>query len=234
MRMDLKDKVIVVTGAAKGLGRALAEEAKKEGARVVLCDISPETDAVARSLGAVGVAADVRDEVQVRGVAEAAVSQFGRIDVWINNAGLWTPYTPSDEIGVERVRDLMDVNFFGVFNGCRAAIRQMKEQGSGIIVNVLSIRAKEPRAKTAAYSASKFAADGFSKVIRDELRPVGIAVVTVYPGGMRTAAFGETRPANYAELMDPAEVAGEILNNLKQEKPLEELVMKRTDTVHAS
>lgn len=224
---ELKSKVAVITGAGRGLGRALAYVLNKEGARLALGDITEEVKEIADEIGAVAVISDVANESDVSALAEIAVQNFGQIDIWINNAGIWLPHAPLEEVPIYKVRKMMEVNFLGTFFGCREAILKMKLRGEGIILNIISIRAKDPRANETAYTASKFAADGLTKALREELRPFNIKVIGVYPGGMRTELFKEKMPENYSEYMDPLAVAEKIVANLKSQTPEEELIIKR-------
>ena len=229
--MNLRDKVIVITGAGKGLGRALVEICVKEDAKVMAADIAAQLSgrAIARpdSNEVFAVQADVSDEDQVKNLAQTAVQKFGRIDIWVNNAGIWIPHGPVEETSAERARKLINVNFLGTLFGCQEALKQMKRQGEGTIVNVISIRAKDPRAGEVAYTASKFAADGLTKALREELRSANIAVLGVYPGGMQTNLFEEKMPENYKEYMPPEDVAQKIIENLKNDSPQDELIIKR-------
>ncbi len=225
--MELKDKAVVITGATKGLGKALAEALSVEGAKLVVSGIGPELNEVASSLHILGVKADVTDEAQIQALAQKAVEALGGIDIWINNAGVWLPHGTVEEVPTEKARKLMDVNFWGTFFGCREALKIMKNKGGGTILNIVSARAVDPRAGEAVYGATKFAANGLSEYLRLELAPYGIQVIAVHPGGMRTELFREKMPENYAEYMDPAEVARKIVGNLKQDKPLTEQVIRR-------
>lgn len=225
--MQLKDKVVVITGATKGLGKALTGEFASESAKLVISGIGPELNEIASSINAVAIRTDVTDETQVRNLAESAVSALGRIDIWINNAGVWLPHGPVEEVSADKARKVMDVNFWGTLFGCREALKIMKRQGGGTIINILSVRAVDPRAGEAIYGASKFAANGLSAALRLELEPQGIQVVSVYPGGMRTDLFREKMPENYAEFMDPAEVARKIVDNLKLDRSLPEQIIRR-------
>ena len=128
---------------------------------------------------------------------------------------------------VERVRKVMDVNFFGTIHGSKAALMRMRKQGEGTIINILSTSALEGRANSSGYCASKYAADGFTKSLRKEVQGSEIKVFSIYPGGMRTNLFDESRPENYDEYMNPSDVAEKIVRNLKAENPEEEFVVRR-------
>ena len=167
------------------------------------------------------------DEKQIAALADFAVKKFGKIDLWVNNAGIWIPHAPIEELQSKRAHEMMEVNLFGTIYGSQAAIMRMYKQGHGSIVNIVSIRALEARAGSAGYGASKCAAAGFTKSLRLEAAPKGVAVFAVHSGRIRTNLFHEKQPENFNELMDPDAVAGKIVDNLKQEHPEEELVIKK-------
>ncbi len=192
--MELYDKVIVITGSTSGLGKALAQQLVHEGAKIVINGRKKEeVDRVAQELGATPFAADVTDERQVRAIAVYTEECFGRIDVWINNAGIWTPHAPFEEQESLRIRAMIEVNFFGTFYGARAAFIQMKKQHTGTIMNILSTSALQGRARSAGYCASKYAADGLTKSLRLAAESEGINVLAVYPDGMKTPIFHEAK-----------------------------------------
>lgn len=226
--MTIKDKVIVITGASSGLGKSLAEALALKKARLVLSSHkSDELNATAAVARALPVVADVRNDEQVKNLAAQTVMEFDRIDVWVNNAGIWTPHSPVLEQDIERLHEMMEVNFFGLVYGSRAALAQMRKQGGGTIVQVISIRALDPRPDESGYVASKFAADGFTKCLRLETKNENISVLAVYPAGMQTNLFAEKVPDNYADYMKPETVAALIVENLEKDAPEEELVIRR-------
>lgn len=224
--MNLKGKVIVITGGSKGLGKALAFCFLKDGSRVVVCSKNEEE---LKSLGneITGIKADVTKENEIRALAEKVIIDFGRIDVWINNAGIWLPHRPIEETDWKRAHDLMEVNLFGTVYGSKIALAQMHKQGFGSIINIISTSGLDGKANETAYCASKFAASGFTKSLAKEVDGKKIKVVGVYPGGMQTNLFDESKPKNYDEFMDPNFVTEKIINNLKLEKPEKEIIIKR-------
>lgn len=226
--MELKEKVVVITGASRGLGRALARAFAAEGAHLVLANRNAnELNDVARETGGIAVVTDVSEEAQVRELAKTAIEKYGRIDAWINNAGIWMPHTPIEKMDWRRVHELFEVNVFGLMYGSKEALVQMKKQKSGTIVNIISVRGIDPKPNEAGYTASKFAATGFTKTLRMEAEPHGIRVFGIYPGGMKTHLFDEAPRENYHEFMDPADVAAKIVAHIKDDDADPDLILKR-------
>jgi NAD(P)-dependent dehydrogenase (short-subunit alcohol dehydrogenase family) len=220
--MEIQNAVCVVTGAARGLGAELARALAERGARLVLSDIdSPDLQDLARELGGTAVHCNVTDREQVIALGRAAIDTHGQIDAWINNAGIWTPYTPVDSVDFGRAHLLMEVNYFGLAYGVIEAINHMKPRGKGVILNTLSVRALKGKALGAVYSASKFAAEGFTQSVRDELKDTGISVIGAYPYRMKTALFGDNKHDDYDQSMDSKDVAKIMIDNLAEENPAE-------------
>lgn len=227
--MELKDKVIVITGASRGLGKAMAEAFAAAGAKLALSARSKgELEKVAGELGTLPVVADVTAEGQVKNLAEAAIEKYGRIDIWINNAGIWFPRRPIEETDWQgEVRQMLEVNLFGLVYGSIAAESQMKKQQHGVILNILSSSALDGRVGSSGYVSSKFAASGFTKTLRKETADFNIKVIGVYPGGIKTSLFEGRRPDDYDQYMQPEYVVEIILKNLKLENPEDEVIIKR-------
>jgi len=226
--MDLTEKVVVITGATRGLGKILAKQFTKEHCKVVVsARTEDELMALAGKIHAEYFVADVIDERQVMDLGDFTVNKFGKIDVWINNAGIRIPHCPIEETDSKRFHEMMEVNLFGTFYGSKTALIHMKSQKSGVIINILSTSALEGRFNSAAYCASKYAAVGFGKSLRLEAEPHDISVIQIYPGGMKTNFFDEQKPKDYDEFMDAEYVAEKMIENLKKDKPKIELVVKR-------
>ena len=135
--MDLKNKIVVITGASSGLGRELARVFSKEGSKLVLGSrTQEELEVVAKEVGAISVVVDVKNEDQVKTLAKTALDKFGRIDVWVNNAGIRIPLATLEEMDMKRAHEMMEVNLFGTMYGAKAALGQMRKQKSGTIVNL--------------------------------------------------------------------------------------------------
>jgi len=189
--MKLKGKVAIVTGAAQGIGRGIALALAKEGAKVVVSDISDKiADAVREieSLGseALAVRANVADSRETREMAKAAVKKFGRIDILVNNAGIY-PFKLLVEMKEEEWDKVIGINLKGVFNCTKAVLPKMIEQKSGNIVNIASIAgAVIGYANLVHYSASKGGVLGFTKAAAVELAQYKIRVNAIAPGAVET------------------------------------------------
>jgi short-subunit dehydrogenase len=194
----LHGKTVLITGASRGLGLAMAEEFGKAGARLVLVARDAEELERARWLllrwRAVDVPEDVllvpvdlRDPESGAQAIEQTTSRFGAVDVLVNNAGVIT-VGPVENQTVEDFRDVMDSNFFSGLHCTLAVLPQMLARGRGSIVNITSIGGKIAVPHLLPYSASKFAAVGFSEGLNAELRSRGVRVTTVCPGLMRTGS----------------------------------------------
>lgn len=224
----MKDKVVVITGASRGLGKALAELFSREGCRVVVSATTKELlDKLAKRINGYAIQADVRDESQLFRLADQTFKRFGRIDIWVNNAGVRIPHSKLEEIDWARAHNMMEINYFGTAYGTKAALKYMKNQKSGVIVNILSTSALQGRAMSSAYAASKYAAKGFTDAMRSEVRDDGIIMIGVCPGGMKTDFFNEQIPEDYDKYMNASTVAEKIIDNIKRDKPEEEQIIRR-------
>jgi NAD(P)-dependent dehydrogenase (short-subunit alcohol dehydrogenase family) len=179
----LDGKVAVVTGAAQGIGNAIARGLAAEGARVVIADLQ-RADEAAGALDCVGLACDVSDEAQVERMVEDVVERFGRLDILVNNAGLYAslPMRPFTEIPVDEWRRVMDVNVLSMFLTCRAAVPRMREQGGGRIVNISSGTSFRGVPFVLHYVTSKGAIVSFTRALAKELGSDGVLVNCVAPG----------------------------------------------------
>jgi len=160
-------------------------------------------------------------------LADFAVKKFGKLDIWINNAGIWLPHKPIEETDWKRAYDLIEVNLFGTVYGSKNALFQMRKQGFGSIVNIISTSGLDGKINETAYCSSKFAVRGFTESLIKEVDGKKIKVIGVYPGGMQTNLFDEKKPKNYKDFMDPNFVAQKIVQNLKLTNPKDKLVIKR-------
>ena len=193
--MDLKNKVVVITGASSGIGESLAFEFVRRGAHVVLAARNTERinahEAKINAAGgrALAVTTDVTRRFQVETLANRAVSHFGRIDVWVNNAGISPAKGPLLENTEEDIRATLETNLMGGIYGVWAAAPHMEKNGGGQIIFVSSIIGKRGIPFSAAYCASKFAVQGLTESIRLELAKKKIRILTACPSGVDTAFY---------------------------------------------
>ncbi len=197
---DIKEKVVVITGASSGFGKGVARKLSAEGAHVVLAARRTELlDDLVRETGGLGLAVttDVSKEQDVEQLARAAVSKFGRIDVWINNAGVGALGRFEDIPLKDHVR-LVETNLIGVIQGSHFAMRQFRNQGSGTLINIGSIAGKIGTPYYASYSATKFGVVGLGSALQQELRRNRVDTIhvsTVIPMAVDTPFFEHA--ANY-------------------------------------
>jgi len=170
---------------------------------------------------------DVRNSKEVEGFADYVVSKHGKIDFWINNAGIQIAPSLAEDVKIDKLHNLFEINFFGAFYGCQAAIRQMKKQGSGVIINVNSTAGLEGKPNISAYSSSKFALKGLTQSIRKELEGSEIKMLGIHPGGMQTEIYKEKYPDDFSEYMTVDYATEKVMANLKQDAPELDLVIKR-------
>jgi len=226
--MNLKNKVVVITGSTKGLGKALALGFLSEEAKVVInARDKEELQKTSKEIGTIGCVGDVTREADMQKLTAFVVKKFGRVDIWINNTGASMPHSSIEKIDSVQAHRVMEVNFFGTFFGSRSVMKYMKKQKKGTIVNIISSRAIVPSVISAVYSSSKWAVRGFTELLRTDLKPENISVIAIYPGGMKTNFFGKIKPKGYENYMEPSYVAQKIIQNLKLKKPKNELIVKK-------
>lgn len=195
---SFENKVIVITGGSRGLGLAMAEEFGRRGARLVLSARDRDqleraakqllrTGAIRDKRHVLTVAADLGREENAANLIRQATEHFGRVDVLVNNAGIIT-VGPVENQTVEDFHKVMDTNFFSHLHCTMAVLPQMIERRQGSIANITSIGGKVAAPHMLPYTASKFAAVGFSEGLAVEMRSKGIRVTTVVPGLMRTGS----------------------------------------------
>ena len=215
----LTSKVAVVTGATKGIGKAVAETLAREGASVALCGRSQgEVDAVSKELTAStgsqvsGIAADVRQPDTVATFFKFVDDTFGGLDILVNNAGIGI-FAPVAELDFEDWKATLDTNLSGVFYCCKEGIPRLIKRGGGSIVNISSLAGKNPFPGGAAYNASKFGLNGFSEAMMLDHRRDKIRVTYVMPGSVDTDFSSRSERANWK--MDPQDVADVVLSVIR-------------------
>jgi NAD(P)-dependent dehydrogenase (short-subunit alcohol dehydrogenase family) len=188
----LDNKVAVITGGTRGLGFAMAHAYAREGARVIIG--SRTTAAVDQALEILrseghnveGLACDVSDSQDVKALAELATRRFGRLDIWVNNAGIGGPYGPTIDLTRPDFEAVIKTNILGTYYGSLSAMRHFISQGSGKLINIIGAGAKRPIPYQNAYASSKTWIRNFSLALSKEVYRSGIEVIIFQPGLMDT------------------------------------------------
>ena len=186
--IDLSGKNALVTGAAKGIGRAIAERLAAAGANVTLADLDPTGEATAREIGGSFVVCDITNADQLAAAVTAA-SRGGNLDILVNNAGIYPTTGPIDNVTDAFVSKMLEVNVRAQYSAAREAARAMKNGGA--IVNLASIAGIRGGANITAYSASKGAVIALTRAFANELGPRGIRVNAIAPGIIDTPGVQE-------------------------------------------
>ncbi len=189
------DKTVLITGAASGIGRALAAAMIRRGALVYLTDINPGVMKTARELGDrfPGTVLDVTDYRAVEAIIKKIVEKHGRLDCLVNNAGIGFGCDAS-HLTIDHYNRYIDINIRGVANGVAAAYPLMVKQGAGTIVNISSVGGLIPSPVVSAYGMTKHAVTGLSLSLREEAKHKGVNVITVCPGSVNTPVFDSSCP----------------------------------------
>ncbi|NMB47073.1 MAG: SDR family oxidoreductase [Firmicutes bacterium] len=204
---DLMGKVAVVTGGAQGLGLAMGQALANAGANLVIMDINLEKSKVEAKkikteygVQTLALRADVRNQKEVEGVVAEVAKRFGKLDIFVNNAGI-CKNIKAEEMSLEDWQEVIDINLTGVFIGCQAAGKQMLKQGSGSIINIASmsgsiVNVPQPQCS---YNASKAGVMHLTKSLASEWAEHNIRVNSISPGYMKTAMTVETLKTDMAK-----------------------------------
>ena len=208
--IDFKQRGVVITGAASGIGEALAQALAAQGARLLLADVdAPRLEAVAKTLQAKGAScewqiADVASRAALQALADRAQALWGGADVLINNAGVGLVAPVASLIEAD-ARWLMDINFWGVANGCQVFLPQLKARPQALIVNVSSVFAMISMPTQSIYNAAKAAVRAYSDALREELSDTPVRLLCVHPGGIQTRIVEQARLGDISAVADSPE-----------------------------
>ncbi len=222
--MNLNGKVAIVTGSTKGIGRTIAESLVREGMNVCVSARSEEeVERAVSDLGdagegrVTGVMCNVRDYDEVKALFEHTVAEFGGVDVLVNNAGIGL-FKSVEETTPEDFRAVLETNLNSVFYCCHEAIPLLRTRGGGYIINISSLAGANPHPRMAAYNASKFALNGFSEALMQEVRHDRIKVSYIMPGSVNTYFGGDVPSEEQSWQLQPADVARVVLDLLRHDE----------------
>ena len=226
--MILKDKIIIITGASQGFGKALAKALKQENAQVVISSHDKENlEKTANELSVDYFLADVTSFDNVKELGEYTVEKYGKMDFWINNAGIQIAPSFVEDVDIKKLHNLFEINFFGYFYGCQIALSQMKKQKGGVVININSTAGLDGKPEISAYSSSKFAIKGLTESIRKEIKDLDIKILGIFPGGMQTDIYREKYPDDIKDYMEVDAVVEKVIANLKSENLEIDFIIKR-------
>jgi short-subunit dehydrogenase len=222
--MNPQNKVVIITGASEGIGKALAEALSARGAKLVLAARSEgKLTALSKTLpGSVAVAADMHQEADIRRVVDTALEKFGRIDLLVNNAGRGL-YGPLETVDLDAYREIVDLNVYAPLKAMQLVIPAMRKAGGGMILNISSMVSKNAYPALGAYASTKYALNALSFTARAELAQDHIAVSVFHPR-MTATRFGQnsagipidfsSRPGGVVPQVDTAEQVAEKIVEL--------------------
>mgnify|MGYP001592720932 CR=1 len=227
--MDLKDRVVIITGGSSGIGKAIAIDMAKEGAFVVL--VGRDKDKLKKTLDevkqyskeSIAASCNVNDKDKIAALIRVINERFNAIDILINSAGIGF-HGSFIESDIKTIKEQMDVNFFGTVNFCKDVSDIMVKQHSGYIVNISSIAGKIGFPNLSGYCASKFAVYGFSECLYHELKPHNIKVSVVLPAATKTNFFDSPSWSSFPheerhkDMLNPEEVSKAVLEGIKKEQ----------------
>ncbi len=210
--MDLNNAVIIVTGASRGIGKALVSVLSEAGATVIGC---------ARTESDIIRAVDVSNSEEMDALVKSVITEHGKLDVLINNAGVIHQYAPLEEVSLEDFKQCIDINLNSVFYGMRSALPYMKKNNSGAIINIASMAATVAHPRISAYNASKFGVLGLTQTAAKELNDLKskVRLYSVSPGGVDTDMRTELLGDEATKSQSPEVIAKVIIDTLTDTLP---------------
>ncbi len=220
--MELKDKVAIITGGSKGIGKAVAESLLKMDATVFICArdktrLRQATKDLERFGRVSGEVCDVRSETQIKMMLDECQRIFGGIDILINNAGVGFFGKTVEELEPEEFRTTLETNLFGVYYACHYAVPLLKKRGGGYIINISSLAGQNAHPKMAAYNASKFGLNGFTESLMQEVRQDNIKVSYICPGSVNTEFGDDAISDSKAWQLQPEDISEAVLSLLRHD-----------------
>jgi len=217
--MDLTNRVAIVTGGTRGIGRAIAASLVSAGVKVAITarnekDLADAVSELNQKGHAAGYACDVRSYEQVKLTIAQIAADLGSIDILVNNAGVGI-FETVESMPVEDFHAVLETNVFGVFYCCHEVIPLMKDSGGGYIINISSLAGANPHPRMAAYNASKFALNGFSEALMQEVRHDNIKVSYIMPGSVNTEFGGDSPSDANSWQLQPADIAQAVMDLLE-------------------
>jgi 3-oxoacyl-[acyl-carrier protein] reductase len=219
--VDWRNKIAIVMGGTKGIGRAIAKSLAGAGAHVAITARNEAEIATAVSQlnsegsGRVtGYVCDVRNYEEVKSVFKEFAKDSGGLDILINNAGIGI-FAPVESMSPDDFRAVLETNVFGVFYCCHEAIPLLKQRGGGYIINISSLAGANPHPRMAAYNASKFGLNGFSEALMQEVRHDGIKVSYIMPGSVNTYFGGDEPNDENSWQLQPDDIAQVVIDLLE-------------------
>lgn len=220
--MNLENKIVVVTGGSKGIGFAIAKKLLKQKAKVFIC--GRDKFQLKRSLeilsgfGEVdGEICDVRSDEEIEIMFNECLRVFGGVDVLINNAGVAVMGKTVEETDLSEFKFVLETNLFGVFYACKRAIPLIRTRGEGHIINISSLAGQNAHPRMSSYNASKFALNGFTEAMMQEVRQDNIKVSLVCPGSVNTTFANEEVTDEKNWQLTPEDVAEVVFDLLKSD-----------------
>ena len=221
--MNMKGLRVLVTGASRGIGRAIVTRLAAEGADLIItARNADELDEVAREIARFGgrclpIPADLRRTESILALSERSLSEFGGIDVLVNNAGVGA-WGRLEELTLEQYEAMFDLNVRAVFLLTREIVPSMVQNGGGTVVNIGSTSGRRAYPEGSLYCASKFAVSGMSEALAKELQPSGVRVCTISPGSVNTY-LGGSGPSDWQpDLLAPEDIAESVLHAVSMPK----------------
>ena len=217
--MDLTNRVAIVTGGTRGIGRAIAASLVSAGVKVAITarnekDLADAVSELKQNGHAAGYVCDVRNYEQVKSTVAQITADLGSVDILVNNAGVGI-FETVESMPVEDFHAVLETNVFGVFYCCHEVIPLMKRRGGGYIINISSLAGANPHPRMAAYNASKFALNGFSEALMQEVRHDNIKVSYIMPGSVNTEFGGDSPSDENNWQLQPADIASTVMDLLE-------------------